>query len=128
MKERRPVMKYSLSFKQQVVQEIEEQGLSHLEASRRYGIKGSMTIKKWIVKFGKDHLVNKVIRIEMKGEANQQKRLEAELRRLKEAYADLSLKHQCAEKVIELANEELKMDLKKSFGTNVSGNSKGNSE
>lgn len=128
MNERRPVMKYSLSFKQQVVSEIEDQGLSHLEASRRYGIKGSMTIKKWIVKFGKDHLVNKVIRIEMKGEANQQKRLEAELRRLKEAYADLSLKHQCAEKVIELANQELKMDLKKSFGTNVSVSSKGSSQ
>lgn len=128
MHERRPVIKYSLSFKQEVVREIEEQGLSHLEASRRYGIKGSMTIKKWIVKFGKDHLVNKVIRIEMKGEANQQKRLEAELRRLKEAYADLSLKHQCAEKVIELANEELKMDLKKSFGTDVSSSSTGNSQ
>ena len=128
MHERRPVIKYSLSFKQEVVREIEEQGLSHLEASRRYGIKGSMTIKKWIVKFGKDHLVNKVIRIEMKGEANQQKRLEAELRRLKEAYADLSLKHQCAEKVIELANEELKMDLKKSFGTGVSSSSTGNSQ
>lgn len=128
MHERRPVIKYSLSFKQEVVLEIEEQGLSHLEASRRYGIKGSMTIKKWIVKFGKDHLVNKVIRIEMKGEANQQKRLEAELRRLKEAYADLSLKHQCAEKVIELANEELKIDLKKSFGTDVSSSSTGNSQ
>ena len=128
MHERRPVIKYSLSFKQEVVREIEEQGLSHLEASRRYGIKGSMTIKKWIVKFGKDHLVNKVIRIEMKGEANQQKRLEAELRRLKEAYADLSLKHQCAEKVIELANEELKMDLKKSFGTGVSDSSTSNSQ
>lgn len=128
MHERRPVIKYSLSFKQEVVREIEEQGLSHLEASRRYGIKGSMTIKKWIVKFGKDHLVNKVIRIEMKGEANQQKRLEAELRRLKEAYADLSLKHQCAEKVIELANEELKIDLKKSFGTDVSSSSTGNSQ
>lgn len=120
-------MKYSLSFKQQVVREIEEHGLSHLEASRRYGIKGSMTIRKWIVKFGKDHLINKVIRIEMKGEANQQKRLEAELRRLKQAYADLSLKHQCAETVIELANQELKMDLKKSFGTNASGGSKDNS-
>ncbi|SDG92982.1 Transposase and inactivated derivatives, partial [Dyadobacter soli] len=128
MNERRPIIKSSLSFKQEVVREIEEEGLSHLEASRRYGIKGSMTIKKWIIKFGKDHLVNKVIRIEMKGEVNQQKRLEAELRRLKEAYADLSLKHQCAEKVIELANEELKMDLKKSFGTDASSNSKGNSQ
>lgn len=127
MNERRPVIKYSLSFKHQVVRQIEEEGLSHLEASRRYGIKGSMTIKKWIVKFGKDQLINKVIRVEMKGEANQQKRLESELRRLKEAYAELSLKHQCAEKVIELANEELKMDLKKSFGTNASSSSKDNS-
>jgi transposase len=127
-KERPRLVKYSLSFKREVVREIEQEGLSHLEASRRYGIKGSSTIKKWIVKFGKEHLINKVIRVEMKGETNQQKRLEAELRRLKEAYAELSLKHQCAEKVIELANEEFQMDLKKSFGTDVSGTSRDSSQ
>ncbi len=121
--ERPKIVKYSLSFKREVVREIEQEGLSHLEASRRYGIKGSSTIKKWIVKFGKEHLINKVIRIEMKGEANEQKRLEAELRRLKVAYAELSLKHQCAEKVIELANEEFGTDLKKSFGTDASAGS-----
>uniref|UniRef100_UPI0020304375 transposase n=1 Tax=Dyadobacter sp. MSC1_007 TaxID=2909264 RepID=UPI0020304375 len=61
-KERPGLVKYSLSFKREVVREIEQEGLSHLEASRRYGIKGSSTIKKWIVKFGKEHLINKVIR------------------------------------------------------------------
>ena len=122
-KERAGLIRYSNCFKQDVVREIEEQGLSHFEASRRYGIRGSTTVKRWIVKFGKNHLINKVIRVEMKGEVNQLKRLELELRRLKEAYADLSLKYQCAEKVIEIANEELHTDLKKSFGTELFGSS-----
>lgn len=94
-----------------------------MEAARRYGIKGGSTIANWIKKFGKNHLLNKVVRIEMKGEKDEIKRLEAELRKLKEAYVDLSLKYQCDEKIIELAKEELKMDLKKSFGDNAPGNS-----
>lgn len=116
-------IRYSISFKQKVVREIEEEGLSHMEAARRYGIKGGSTIANWIKKFGKNHLLNKVVRIEMKGEKDEIKRLEAELRKLKEAYVDLSLKYQCDEKIIELAKEELKMDLKKSFGDNAPGNS-----
>lgn len=121
-KEQGVTMRYSISFKQKVVREIEEEGLSHMEAARRYGIKGGSTIANWIKKFGKNHLLNKVVRVEMKGEKDELKRLEVELRRLKEAYADLSLKYQCDEKIIELAQEELKMDLKKSFGEGVHGN------
>lgn len=123
-KERVVLIRYSNCFKQDVVREIEEQGLSHADASRRYGIRGGATIKKWILKFGKNDLINKVIRVEMKGEINQIKRLELELRRLKEAYADLSLKYHCAEKVIEIANEELRTDLKKTFGTDQLESSK----
>jgi transposase-like protein len=109
-----------------VVREIEEEGLSYMSAARRYGIKGGNTIRDWVHKFGKSHIVNKIIRIEMKGEKDEVKRLEEELRRIKEAYADLSLKHQCAEKIIEIANEELHTDLKKNFGTKPSKGSKKN--
>lgn len=125
-KDQRVVIRYSNCFKQKVVREIEEEGLSYMSAARRYGIKGSSTVWRWVHKYGKSHLINKVIRVEMKGEKDEIKRLEEELRRIKEAYADLSLKHQCAEKIIEIANEELQTDLKKNFGTKPSKGSKKN--
>lgn len=59
-------IRYSFGFKQKVVQEIEEEGLSLSQARRRYGIKGSQTIQVWLEKFGKNHLLNKTVRIEMK--------------------------------------------------------------
>jgi hypothetical protein len=42
------------------------------------------------------------------------KRLRAENKALKEAYAELALHHKCSEKVIEVADELFNMDLKKS--------------
>ncbi len=110
------IIRYSISFKQKVVREIEEEGLSILAASRRYGINGGNTISTWIRQFGKNHLLSKIVRVEMKGEKDRTKELEKENKKLKEALADAYLAKECAEKIIELANEEYKTDLKKNFG------------
>ena len=119
------IIRYSISFKQKVVREIEEEGLAILAASRRYGIKGGSTISTWIKQFGKNHLLSKIVRIEMKGEQDRNKELEKENKKLKEALADAYLAKECAEKIIELANEEYKTDLKKNFGQ---GGSKSSAE
>ncbi|MGG5903998.1 transposase, partial [Sphingobacterium daejeonense] len=58
-------IRYSFGFKQKVVREIEEEGLSLSQARRRYGIKGSQTIQVWLEKFGKNHLFNKSFLMEM---------------------------------------------------------------
>ena len=110
------IIRYSISFKQKVVREIEEEGLAIIAASRRYGIKGGNTISTWIKQFGKNHLLSKIVRVEMKGEKDRTKELEKENKKLKEALADAYLAKECAEKIIELANEEYKTDLKKNFG------------
>lgn len=109
------MLRYSISFKQKIVREIEE-GLGLDEARRRYGIKGLSTIQCWVRKFGKDHLLNKIVRIEMKGEKDRIRELEKEVRKLKEALADAYMSKECAEKIIELANKEYQTDLKKNFG------------
>jgi len=109
------VLRYSISFKQKIVREVEE-GLELGAARRRYGIKGGSTIQGWIRKFGKDHLLNKIVRIEMKGEKDRVRELEKEVRKLKEALADAYMSKECAEKIIELANKEYQTDLKKIFG------------
>src|SRR3954469_23637305 len=84
-------LRYSISFKQKVVREIEEEGLSFSEARRRYSIPGGQTIQNWVVTFGKNHLLNKIVRVEMKGEKDRVKELEAEIKKLKIALADATM-------------------------------------
>ncbi|PVD52508.1 transposase, partial [Terrimonas sp.] len=91
------VIRYSISFKQKVVRELEEEGLTISEASRRYGIKGGQTIQNWLRKFGKNHLISKIVRIEMKGEKDRVKELESELKRVKLALADATMKNDMLE-------------------------------
>ena len=74
MKEiQRTIKRYSTSFKQKVISEIESGKLTKSEAQRLYGIGGSTSIGKWIRKFGKLHLLNKVVRIELKDEVSRLK-------------------------------------------------------
>lgn len=119
--------RYSISFKQKVVDEIEQEGLSISAARRRYGIKGADTIPRWIRKFGKTFLLNQIIRIETMDEKDRIKELEAEMRRLKLALADSLLAQRCLETVIDEANKIYKTDLKKNFGDKASPDSQNSS-
>jgi transposase len=112
-------IRYSFSFKQLVVKEIEE-GFSISATAKKYGINGGETIKKWIKKFGKNHLLNKIVRIEMIGEADRVKQLENELKEAKVALADSLLAQRCYELLINEINREYHTDVKKNFGLNVS--------
>ncbi len=118
------VKRYSVSFQHRVVKEIEEEGISISVIKRRYDIKGSETIQKWIRKFGKTHLLNQIIRIETMEEKDRIKKLEEEIKRLKLALADSVLAKDCLEVVIDEANKEYKTDLKKNFGSERSKNLK----
>ena len=112
-KQQKIILRYSISFKQKVVNEIEQEGLSYKEAMRRYGITGAGTIRKWLIKFGKNDLLNKIVRIEMKGEKDRVKELEAEVRKLKIALADATLAKDALETLIEVVDEHYKTDVKK---------------
>lgn len=108
--------RYSISFKEKVVKEIEEEGISISEIKRKYNIKGGETVQKWIKKFGKNHLLNTVVRIEMKGEKDRVKELEAEVKKLKIALADAVLARDVYKTTIDVANEHYGTDLKKNSG------------
>lgn len=122
-KGKRPIIRYSISFMQKVVREIEEEGLTIQSAKRRYGIAGQETIQKWIRKFGKNDLLNKIIRVETMEEKDQIKKMQEEIRKLKLALADSLMAQKSLEAVIEEANKEYKTDLKKSFGSDASKDS-----
>ncbi len=109
------LIRYSSSFKQQVVRELES-GAGIEELRRRYKIGGGSTIQGWLLKFGKNHLLNKVVRIETMEERDRLKQLEAENKKLKMALADSLMAQRCLEVLIEEANKEYKTDIKKNFG------------
>ena len=56
------LIRYSEAFKLKIVNELESgKFLSYSEARNLYGIKGCDTIQKCIIKYGKNHLLNKVV-------------------------------------------------------------------
>lgn len=55
---------YSLSFKLQLVQEIEQGELTKTQAKLKYGIQGDSTVSKWLQKYGNfdwEHQTNKTM-------------------------------------------------------------------
>ena len=117
MSNSRTITRYSLAFKQKVVSEIESGKYTLGKARKIYDIGGGSTIHNWIKKFGKNHLLSKVVRIEMKDEADKLKKLEREKQQLESALAQAHLKIICLESTIECVNEHYKIDVKKNFGT-----------
>lgn len=112
--------RYSLAFKQKIISEIESGRFSVGEARRTYDIKGCATIPGWLKTFGKHHLLDKVVRIEMKGEKDRLKELEREKKQLESALAQAHLKNLCLEALIESADEHYGVDIKKNFGGKAS--------
>jgi len=106
---------YSISFKQKVITEIESGKLTKEGARKLYGIGGGSVINGWIKKLGKLHLLNKVVRIELKDEGSRLKQLEKEKKALESALAQAHLKLIVYESIIEVAEEELGIDLKKNL-------------
>lgn len=118
--ERKVVYRYSLAFKKKVVSEIEEGKISITQAQRFYDIGGKTTIQKWIWKLGKNHLLCKVVRIELKDEKDIIKELKKEKQKLESALAQSHLKIMALESLVEIAKEKYDIDLKKKSGMKVS--------
>jgi transposase len=119
----RNIVRYSISFKQQVVREVEEGGGKE-SIRKKYGIRGAETINNWLRKFGKHHLINQTIRVETMEEKDRVKALEKEVQQLKMALADAFLAQRSLETVIDEANKLYGTDLKKNFGGSASTASK----
>ncbi|MGE5353582.1 MAG: transposase [Acidobacteriota bacterium] len=117
---RRVIIRYSQAFMVKVIGEIEQGQLTVPEAMRLYGIKGSDTIPRWMKKLGKNHLLNRMVRVEVMGEAHRIKELEKEKRELESALAQAQLKIIGLEKLIEIASRESGQDLKKNSATGQS--------
>jgi transposase-like protein len=78
--------RYSQAFKRQVVQEIEAGRFCSIQAAGvHHGIKGATTVRDWVRRLGKNHLLAKVVRVEAIGEADQILALRRQVERLEKA-------------------------------------------
>lgn len=84
--------RYSEAFKLQVVREFEEgKHGSCFGAAEAYGIRGATTVQSWVRKYGREHLLKRVIRVETTEERNEMKRLKERVRELERALGDTTL-------------------------------------
>lgn len=84
--------RYSEAFKLQIVREFEE-GMhgSCAAASTAYGIRGATTVESWVLKYGREHLLKRVIRVETTDERNELKRMKQRIMDLERALGDATL-------------------------------------
>lgn len=85
----RKVVRYSEAFKLHVVEALESGEVKGMaEAHAKFGIVGPATVQSWLRKYGRTHLLPKVVRVEMPDEKDRFKELKKENERLKKALAE----------------------------------------
>lgn len=100
----RATVRYSEAFKLQVLRELEEGRFrTRAQAARTYGIRGQGTIEGWARKYGKNHILGKVIRVETPKEIDEKQALRKRVRELERALADAHLKERFDEEYLRLA-------------------------
>ena len=83
---------YSEAFKLKVVNELETGKLTSFnEARERYGIGGYGTIPSWLRKYGKNHLLNKVVIVQKADEKSEIKKYKERVKQLEKALANAHL-------------------------------------
>jgi transposase len=91
---------YSEAFKREVVAEYEA-GESVSSLQKKYGINGSLTIQKWVRKYGKEGLRTEVVYIQKADEANRVRELEKQVKELEQALGKVTLEKLKLESILE---------------------------
>ncbi len=91
----------------QVLADLESGKLGGInEAVKRYGISCTGTVQHWIRKYGRNHLMNRIIRVETTKDRDQMKELKKRIRELEKALADTQVKAVLNEAYFQILCEE----------------------
>ncbi len=112
------MIRYSEAFKLQVVRELEAGRFkSPWEASRTYGVNGATTLANWVRRYGKNHLLGKVVWVMKADEQTEVKTLRQRVRELERslanAHIDLALESAYVELACKAAGIKDVTDFKK---------------
>ena len=86
----KPAVRYSESFKMQLVRELEAGGINVDQIRRKYGVGACATIRYWLRKYGNGSL-GRIIRVEKPEERNEKEQLKRRVRALEQALADTNI-------------------------------------
>jgi transposase-like protein len=104
---KKTVIRYSEAFKRQVVEEVERGGFETFrEAHEKYGIPGHTTVKRWVKRYGKQHLLPRVVRVESMKEKDRIKELKRRNRELEKALADSKVREVLNQAYFEIVCEK----------------------
>ena len=113
---------YTMSFKLQIVQEIERGKLSTTEATKNYGIQCRKTVVQWLRKYGNFDWENQTPNNMPKTPEQRIMELEAEVKLLQKQKAFLEKQAYVADKkaiifdmMINLAEKEYQIDIRKNL-------------
>jgi len=112
---------YSESFKRKVVEEIMSGKLTVSGAMKKYDIGGSMTVYRWVRRYGsptKKSSVRSMVLTPEEAEQSQEK--DIRIRHLEHALAETSMQVSCLTEVIHHIDKEYGIDAKKKYGTMLS--------
>jgi transposase-like protein len=114
--------KYSEDLKRSIVKDFESGKFSVLQLERLHNI-GNPLIYKWIYKYSQSNDLGQRI-VEMKDSSTQKlKALEQRVKELEQMVGRKQIQIDYLEKMIDLAKEELHIDIKKNFNTPQSSGS-----
>ena len=105
---------FSEEIRRQTVRDIELRKCSVSQASDELKISAT-AIYKWIYKYSRYLTKNKRMVVENKSEAYRSKELEKKLRELEAVVGRKQMEIDLLNKIIDLANQEYKIDLKKNL-------------
>jgi transposase len=108
----RIIRRYSASFKQQVIADLESGRFGGIEQARiHYGIGGAMTIRNWLRRYGRNHLQVKVVRVEKPDEADQIRELKRQVTQLQQALGQTQAENVLHAAYLKLACEQLGQEV-----------------
>lgn len=114
---------FSEIIRRQTVKDIESGKCSVLEASRELSVTTG-AVYKWVHLYSRYLSKNKVMVVEDKSEAYRSKELERRLQEMEAALGRKQMEIDFLNKIIDLANEEYRTDLKKNLAKEPSDGSR----
>ena len=122
---------YSLSFKLQLVEEVEQGHLTKAQAKLKYGIQGDSTVRKWLQKYGNFDWEHQLPRTMSKTPEQKIIELEAKVKLLeKQKNRAEHLAERADKKVIifdmlvDMAEKEYDIEIRKNYTPDLSTSSK----
>ena len=106
------IKRYSVCFKRQVVEDLEDGRFDTIQAARdHYGIGGSATIPNWLRQYGKNHLLPKVVIVQKSDEKDQIRALKRQVLQLQYALGETQTQNVLHAEFLKMACDELGCDI-----------------